>query len=158
QQANVAWHIASITRLSDHLLPLPGQAATEWDPVWAMPVLAIGDGHHWPGGEGLAAQLLPGMRESAEPIGEPPPFMVEEGEWRDWWASGHATWAMITERSLPIVRVVSAAGGNPEQMQRLTRELVAAGLTEDLGDGPWDLIALQSRLMTPYLVVAGEHQ
>jgi hypothetical protein len=158
QRANVAWHLLAIARLSDHLVPQPGQTVgVPWQESWAQPVLANGDGHYWAGGEGWARQLLPGMRRSSKPRGTPPGF-VDDEEWRTWWAEGHAAWRRIESERVPVVRVVSDVGASPEGAQPVTREIVAGQLVDGLGTDPWDLIALEVRLMKPYLTMAGEHR
>ncbi len=158
EQANVAWHLRCLARLSDHL-PGDGQTPPDWpagwQASWAQPVLRMVLQLIWlGGGNEFERHISTDMAHAPEPSGLIPTGM-DLTEYAAWWRQAHAAYQTIVRERVPFVTVHEASNFQPWD-----RDAIFGGASRALMDGLttgwWGLAELQRRLIEPYVRSAGK--
>ncbi len=162
EQLNVAWHLRSLARLSEHLpgdSSTPIQVSAGWDERWVRPAIGNGPWLLWLDGMDLYHHVA-WDSERARQAGWSAPSGTEEEarEFADVLADAEATYQEIVREDVPMLVV-------PIELDPLAQAWMPAPprfdprgffeatmhITHGLGTGWWDLITLQLRLMKPYV-------
>jgi hypothetical protein len=174
QQANVAWHLQSLARLSDHLPArsrMPADRPPRWDERWAQPAIWFGDELVWIGGTTEVERRIPmRMMGGAEPVG-PVPGGVSLTAYAERWREANAAYQRLISDEVGIIAAPPAlrraAGATWTSPVRWSLEpeldlpaIPTADPREELIDGLtsgwWGLAELQRRLIEPYVRKADE--
>ena len=161
ERDTVAWHVRSLARLSDHLVPDEAGRTGSWDERWAEPAIRVGRDVLWLGGrDRFERHLGVDMQDQPDkPEGAAIPDMSEEDH-RTWWRTAHAAWARILADGVPMILVALDRERHfpTWEARAALDDPVDHALSDGRPAGPWGLIELQRRLMAPYIAGAGGHR